>query len=134
MAGEVDFAGEGFTGADFHGFEDRVSAGRDGVSVDGFDDEVEPLEAAVGCEEEFAAGVVGDGDGGEDGFSGEVFFFREPERGGELARRAGGERERDGREDEESAYHLDGGVAEAGRRVKPTLPGGRWREGVRRCV
>ena len=78
-AGEVDLAAHGLSGFDDDGSEDGAADGGDGFAVAAFDDEVEPLAAGVAAEGDVAAGMVGDGDVGHDGFTGDVLGFGETE-------------------------------------------------------
>ena len=75
MLGEVDFTGEGLAGADFHGAEKFSTSGIHDGAVAVFDGDVEPLEASVALKDEFASGMVGDGDDGHDRFACKELFF-----------------------------------------------------------
>ena len=107
-------------GTDFHGAEHLAAAGIHRGSVVGFDDEIQPLEAAVTAENQFLAGVIGHRDDGDDGFSGKVLVLGDLQGCGKLRLRGSGAKQRCGEKFQVAADHRAGGLAQPCRGVNLT--------------
>src|SRR5690606_15573589 len=65
-AAEIDLAGHGLSGGDFHGSEGVLRDGGDGIAPAAADQEVEPGCAWIAVQSQLASCVIGDGDDGYD--------------------------------------------------------------------
>ena len=91
--GEIHFTGHRFPGADDHFPESGAAFGGHFLAATIFDNKGQPLHPRIPVKGQFLTGVVGDTDGGDDGFTGEILVLIEPESRRELGVRHAGQRD-----------------------------------------